>query len=124
MYSTEVGSAFSSLLPTPVTSCDMTLVLRDAEPQSLQSLLLPILMVDRHISNVHTVLHELLIVQDFLEDIHVPRALHAINLAIMQLNRTLSILEVYKLDRYVVLQHALNAHVARHGRAPFIDVYM
>ena len=123
MYSTEVGSAFSSLLPTPVTSCDMTLVLRAFEPQSLQTLLLPVFMADRYINNVQFVLHELYDLQDFLEDIVAPRAQHALGLSITHLQRTLAMLHMYKLEQITRLQRALNVYVARFGRAPFVDIH-
>ena len=92
------------------------------EPQSLQAFLLPVFLADRHLLAARDALDELHHVQDFLEDVPIPRALQQISVAIDRLQRVIIALEIYKIERMAALQRALNLHYQRFGLAPLVDL--
>ena len=92
------------------------------EPSSLQALLLPIFLADRHVLAAKDALSELYHVQDFLEEIPLPRPLQQIFIAVDRLKRVIVALEIYKLEQLAALQRALNVHYQRFGIAPLVDL--
>ena len=92
------------------------------EPPSLQALLLPVFLADRHLLAAKDALDELYHVQDFLEELPLPRTLQQISIAIDRLQRAIVALELYRIERMAAFQHALNVHHQRFGLAPLVDL--
>ena len=86
-------------------------------PRPLHELLLPVLLADRHLQCAHAAVDELYHIQDFLEDIHEPRALQHVTLSIRHLQRTIVCLEIYKLEQMAVFRRALYLHFQFFGHA-------
>ena len=92
------------------------------EPPSLQALLLPVFLADRHLFSAKDALDELYHVQDFLEELALSRTLQQISIAIDRLQRVIVALELYRIEQIAALQRALNVHHQRFGFAPLVDL--
>eukprot|EP00435_Cladocopium_sp_Y103_P044001 s1511_g12.t1 len=76
----------------------MTLALRDDAP-SLQQLLQSVLIADRNLTSCFQCLAELQLVEDYLESVDAPAALHTISHCIRTLQRSIYFIQIWKLHQ-------------------------
>ena len=85
---------------------------------SLQQLLAPLICADRQLRILFECLTQL---QDASDNIDGPGALHALNLTIGHLERTIQLVKINKLLHLVRFQRALHLQWRQHGVVPPVD---
>jgi hypothetical protein len=89
---------------------------------SLQEMLLQLMLADRNLHVANEVLNTLLEIEEYLEDCAAPLALATLRSTITSHRRTIYQLAIWKLQKLMQFQRALNEHFARYHRAPLVDL--
>ena len=90
--------------------------------RSLQEMLHQLILADRNLHAANEVLNSLLDIEDYLEDCAAPNALATVRTTITFQRRTIYQLALWKMQKLIQLQRALNEHFLRFHRAPLVDL--
>ena len=89
---------------------------------SLQEMLWQLMLADRNLHVANEVLNTLLEIEEYLEDCAAPVALATLRSTITCHRRTIYQLAIWKLQKLMECQRALNEHFVRYHRAPLVDL--
>ena len=89
---------------------------------SLQEMLWQLMLADRNLHVANEVLNTLLEIEEYLEDCAAPAALATLRSTITCHRRTIYQLAIWKLQKLMECQRALNEHFVRYHRAPLVDL--
>ena len=89
---------------------------------SLQEMLWQLMLADRNLHVANEVLNTLLEIEEYLEDCAAPVALATLRSTITCHRRTIYQLAIWKLQKLMECQRALNEHFLCYHRAPLVDL--